>query len=318
MSVKNDVLTILEANRETYMSGSRLAKDLFVSRNAVWKAINSLKEEGYFIESTKAGYKISSSNALPSVEGIRLSLKEIYKDTPLEIHKITASTNLRAKELLLLGAKNHTTVIALSQTAGKGRFGRTFVSDEKLGIYVSFIIKPTINHPLSTRFTIIAAVAAMRVIKNYTSKPVSIKWVNDIYIENKKVCGILTQANTDFESGEIDSLIVGMGINLNSSYLPKELENKACAIDNKELNLNKFLGELINSMFDLSTANFTDTLSEYRKNNLVMGKTVTYEQDGNICEGTAVDIDKNGHLILECKGEKTVLLSGEISLKDIF
>ena len=208
MSVKSEILHILESNKGENISGQELADLLGVSRTAVWKAINLLKDEGYPIESVQnKGYSLSTSSDFLSSEGIRLYLNEEFRDIPLAVYKTIESTNTEAKLLAVQNADHGTIIVSEEQTKGRGRFGRDFFSPSESGIYMSIILKPKLNIENSVLVTTATAVAVCEAIDKFTDQEPQIKWVNDIFIGDKKVCGILTEAVTNFESGMMDSRI---------------------------------------------------------------------------------------------------------------
>ena len=226
MTVKESVLEELQQNKESYVSGEALSEQLGVSRAAVWKAIKSLRSEGYPIDAvTNKGYILSSGASVITAEALRRALPTELRDNTYLIYDILDSTNLQAKRLVLDERKpvgNGTVVIARQQTAGRGRLGRGFFSPEE-GLYLSIIIKPEFDPDRSTLVTVAAAVAVADAIEEVCSCEAKIKWVNDVYVGNRKVCGILTEATTDFESGNIDSLVIGIGINTSTAGFPEEL-----------------------------------------------------------------------------------------------
>ncbi|MEG1870124.1 MAG: biotin--[acetyl-CoA-carboxylase] ligase, partial [Oscillospiraceae bacterium] len=214
MSVKSSVLQMLEANRGNSVSGQQLANELGVSRSAVWKAIKALETDGYAIEAvTNKGYLLASSNDLISAEGINNYLAAQYKKLPITALKTVSSTNTHARMMAANGAKHGTIVVSEEQTNGKGRMGRTFFSPEGSGIYMSIILRPNTHTTNAVFITTAAAVAVCRAIAKLTVAKPTIKWVNDIILRDKKICGILTEAVTDFENGMVESVVVGIGIN---------------------------------------------------------------------------------------------------------
>ena len=191
MSIKSNILKELEKNKDKLISGSKLAKNLNVSRTSIWKYIEELREEGYEIKAIpNKGYSLSSKNDLISAEGISNYLKENHMSISIHTFKSVTSTNEIAKQLALEGAPHGTVVIAEEQTAGKGRMGRSFYSPSKSGIYMSIILRPNLKVCDSVLVTTAASVAICKAIENITNIKAQIKWINDIVINYKKVCGI--------------------------------------------------------------------------------------------------------------------------------
>ena len=248
MSTKSRLLELLEQNRGKYLSGNELAKMLDVSRTAVWKGMKSLQQEGYSITAvTNKGYLLEEDNNILSEEAVRLQLKNT--EVLVEVWKEIASTNQRMKQLAVEKKLPHgSVVVAQLQTEGKGRKGRKFYSPKDSGLYLSVLLYPEKTAQKSLEITAAAAVAVCKAVENCCGVSLGIKWVNDLYLENKKVCGILTEAVTDFETGDIEFVVVGIGLNLYepTGGFPKELKEKAGAIlpDGQKVDKNKLVGEV--------------------------------------------------------------------------
>lgn len=321
MSVKNEVLHILEQNKGQSISGQELAEKLGVSRTAVWKAINSLKEEGYLISGvSNKGYSLSPSSDVMSAEGIRTFLRREYKELPITVYKSINSTNTEAKMQAMQNAVHGTVILSEEQTQGRGRMGRSFYSPAESGIYMSIILKPHLNMADSVLITTAAAVAVCTAVDKFTSQEPKIKWVNDIYINNKKVCGILTEAVTDMESGTINSVIVGIGLNVKTEFFPAELRETAGSIFNMNDDSfirNQLAAEVINNVL-LMCDNLQDRsfLEFYRERSMILGEKIRYLKNNQWFEGYAQDIDEFGGLVVFHEdGQKEVLHSGEITLR---
>ena len=325
MSVKIEVLKKLEENREVFFSGEILAKELNVSRASVWKAINQLKKEGYNIEAiSNKGYCLSKDTDVISKEGILPYLKDTYKKTNFHVYKSVESTNKVAKEIALKEPNNDSIIVSEEQTLGRGRLGRKFFSPEKTGIYMSMLIHPDINLEDATLITTATSVAVSRAIQKVTGIKTTIKWVNDIFIKNRKVAGILTEAATNFESGKIDWVIIGVGINFNTplNSFPEDLKEIATSIFEErpdEITRNRLIGEIINEVMALINPIDADNfMEEYKEKSMVIGKDIIVKEKDNDFIATAIDIDRKGQLIIRCKdGEVKKLHSGEISIRTL-
>lgn len=323
MTVKNEVLHILENNRGSNISGQDLASLLQVSRTSIWKAINSLKLEGYIIDATSnKGYSLSVSSDVLSTEDIRPFLNEKYKDIPINIYKTLTSTNTEAKMAILQNAKHGTVILSEEQTKGRGRLGRDFFSPPQSGIYMSIILKPHLNIANSVLITTAAAVAVCLSIDKFSKESPQIKWVNDIYIENKKVCGILTEAVTDFESGTVDSVIIGIGLNVKTkeNSFPEELQGIAGSIFNTEEGFNtrnQLSAEIINKVLSIcESLEDRAFLKIYKERSMILGQDIIFKKNNEWFEGFAQDIDENGGLAVLLKnGQRVVLQSGEVSIR---
>ena len=323
MSVKKDLLAILEANREKDLSGEEIAKKLGVSRTAVWKAVKVLKEEGYSIEAVNnKGYRLQKSTDVLSEEGIRLELDKKYEDFPIKVFKTIDSTNVELKRRALEGARQGLTILSEEQTQGKGRLGRNFYSPAGTGIYMSILVKPELEGSDAVLITTATSVAVCRGIRKVLGVFPQIKWVNDIYLGERKICGILTEAISDFEMGKIDSVIVGIGINYKTEDFPEELKETAGCIDEgSDIPRNRLVAAIINEFWDIYE-HITERsfMKEYRECSNVIGKDVRFLERNVWWEVRALDIDDDGGLVVECAGEdgkkiRRTIHTGEITLR---
>lgn len=321
MSVKYEVLKILETIGNS-VSGQELANKLNVSRNAVWKAVNSLKDDGYIIESSSKGYSLSSSNDVLSANGIKFFLNENNKDIPIKVYKTVTSTNTLAKEEALNNAPHLTVILAEEQTSGRGRFGRSFFSPPYSGIYMSIILRLNLSFEDSVLVTPAAAVAVCKSIETLSKKIAKIKWVNDIFLDDKKVCGILTEAVTDMETKTITSIVLGIGVNVKTkkTALPVELQSIAGSIyemDEKSVTRNQLAAEILNNVIkycrDLVHRDF---MKEYKEKSMILGEQITYIKNNELFEAYAHDIDDVGALVvIDKNNNKITLQSGEVSIR---
>lgn len=222
-------------------------------------------------------------------------------------YDITDSTNLRAKEYIKQNGCDSLLVTTNGQTEGRGRQGKSFYSPCGEGLYMSYattVVGDTVG------ITTSACVAVARAIKSVCGIQVDIKWVNDLYLNGKKVCGILCEAVTDFKSGKITHVIIGIGINLTTARFPDDIKNTAgsLGVDCKE----NLITEIVNNLKNITSDNYIDY---YREHLLGIGKQITYIKNG--VEYTAVikGVDESGGLVIDKDGQTLTLTSGEISLK---
>ncbi|QAT43589.1 biotin--[acetyl-CoA-carboxylase] ligase [Aminipila luticellarii] len=328
MSVKDEVLKVLEKNKGESISGEALANQLGVSRAAVWKAMTVLRKEGYpIMAATNKGYSLMESSDLLSEQGIRVYLKEKDYALNLHVYKSIDSTNLEAKRLALEGAGPGTIIVSNEQTKGRGRLGRSFYSPASSGIYLTILLKPGLDLSQSVLVTTAASVAVARAIQKVAHVEPQIKWVNDVYIANKKVCGILTEAITDFETGTIEYIALGIGINCRTPELgfPEDIITKAGAIE-VPFSRNELAAEVIHQVMSLyENIESRSFIEEYKRRSMVLGKNievVKHYQKESVSENpeaqsaVALDIDKDGGLVVEYEdGTREVLNTGEISIK---
>lgn len=316
MDTKKAVLKALEENKGVPVSGNRLASELGVSRTAVWKAISSLRESGYAIEAaTNKGYMLSESSDILSCEAIRPLLKH---DVVLHYYETLESTNKTAAALAIDGAEYGTAVIAGTQTCGRGRRGRSFYSPENTGLYLSIILKPDFDADRAVLITAAVAVAVSEAIDEVSGSKTGIKWVNDIYLGDKKVSGTLTEAITDFETGEISHIITGIGINCRTTDFPASAGNNAGSVGGG-FSRNELAARVIDNVLDQAAViRSRGFLDEYRKRSIVIGREINVYRtiDGEPEPASAVDIDENGGLIaVFSDGHRETLSSGEITIR---
>ena len=305
MSVKQNVIALLEENRSKVISGQELANQLHVSRAAIWKAIKTLKEEGYNIEATpNKGYVLSK-------QGIAYYLTE---EIDIFSYKTIDSTNTQMKKLAINGGKNHSVIVSEEQSAGRGRFGRSFYSPAQKGVYMSVLLKTGDSLQNATMITIKTAVAVRRAIAKLYDIEVAIKWVNDLYYRGKKVCGILSEAISDFESGMIEAIIIGIGINVSTDNFPLEIASIATSLGLQEANRNQFIAEILNQLFAIIDEDFKLVLNEYRMASCVLHKQITFNQKGEQFTGLVREINDLGNLVVSSNGAEMVLTAGEVSI----
>lgn len=317
MAVKNEVLKYLEENRNESVSGQELADKIGVTRAAVWKAVKALENEGYKIHaSTNRGYRLEKENDILSAEGIRIHLDPKYTETELQVLDTVDSTNTYAKKQLALGKTEDLIVLAEQQTGGRGRQGKSFFSPRGSGLYISLAVHPRLRLEDSSFLTILAAVAVCRTIETTLGLEPKIKWVNDVFLDGKKICGILSEAVTDFESGVVESVVVGIGINCRQNAFPPELLGHVGWLGCADVSRNRLAAVLINHFFDiLNTFDRNYIVEEYKKRSFLPGREITFLRSGETVRARVLDINEKGNLVVCLPGGETVVLSsGEVSI----
>lgn len=323
LSTKEQLLTLFENNKGTYLSGEEIAEKLSVSRSAVWKAVKGLRNEGYSIDAvTNKGYSLSVKTDILSVQGIQKYLKPICSNLNIEVLPSLDSTNNFAREKAVLGMPEGYVVIANTQTNGKGRKGREFFSPSNTGIYMSLVLRPShCSLKQATKLTTMAAVAVCEAIEIVSNEKAQIKWVNDVYVKGKKVCGILTEASLGLEDNFLEYAIIGIGVNVSMPIdgFPKEIQNIAGAVFENAQNdgKNRIAAEILNRFMSyymvLPKANY---IEEYRSRNFVIGKEILVNLSDEQKKAVALNIDDEFHLIVKYDNNKTeTLSSGEISIR---
>lgn len=335
MSTKDEVLRELEEHKGIPVSGGNLSKLLGLSRGAVWKAIESLRAEGYQIEAvTNTGYTLLLENDLLSSEGILLHLKsaEVSREQ-LFLFQSLDSTNQLAKKMAVEGAVHGTVILAEEQTAGRGRLGRSFYSPKGSGLYISLILRSTGNASQALSATTATSVAVCLALSQTYGIEAEIKWVNDIFYRGKKICGILAEAVSDFQTGAIEALVLGIGLNIHAPKegFPKELEEIAGAVfyreseqeDGSQNQQKASRNELAAAIIDRVLAIYQNLGSEeiqkeYKDRCFILGKDIVVYRGSDEFPARAIDIDSEGGLIVETEtGKQEVLRSGEISIRTV-
>lgn len=252
---------------------------------------------------------------------MRLSEKEIkkYVETDVTVHVFDTidSTNNEAKRLLESGFSGKAVITTETQTFGRGRLGRTFYSPKRTGLYLTVVLPADFDFSKATLLTPAAAVAVTRVIERETNKKVQIKWVNDIYFEDKKICGILAEAVTNFKTGELIGVAVGIGINLSTADFPEEIADTAASLGLKNVDRNFIAASIANELFTFSkNISSREFIPEYRAHSYVTGKDIYVIKGEKKYEARAIGIDNDGGLITELPdGTKNILRGGEISVR---
>lgn len=323
MTVKQYIVEQLEAHKGEYVSGEELAAGMGVSRAAIWKTVQSLQEEGYEIHSMpRRGYCLAVDSDILSREGILPFLDDKWKEIPIWVHDRLDSTNQEAKRLAAEGAPHGTVIIARSQTAGRGRLGRQFASPQVGGLYMSILLRPRMTASMAVDVTTLAAVSVCRAIENRTRKEPKIKWVNDIFLDGKKVCGILTEAVSDVETGMIDSLVLGIGVNVTTppEAFPEEVRKVAGSLfgpGEQKISKNELTGEILNEVLGhVDTLGSHQHMEEYRRRCFILGKSVRFHKEEQVYTGIAKEILEDGALLVTLdKGGEIRLQSGEVSVR---
>ncbi len=323
MSNKEKILNILLDNKGDYVSGEDIANSLQISRNAVWKSISKLKEEGISIlSSKKLGYMLPFDLDILSKEEISNALIDELKGTEIHLLNTVDSTNDYAKMLAKQDAPEYTLVVADTQTHGKGRMGRVFSSPSGTGIYMSFILRPKTSLETAQLITSCVAVAISKAIDTLCNCSSKIKWVNDIFLNDKKISGTLTEGAINFENGSFEYAIVGIGINVRSvkNIFDGELSSIATSIEDEtglKISRSRLIAEVFNNVYlQLQSIDEKSFIKEYKKRSLIVGKDVIVSENGQEVFAKAIGIDKTAGLIVQFEnGSTKVLNSGEARIR---
>jgi len=319
---KELVLALLRERPDTFVSGASLAEQLGVSRTAVWKAIRLLKADGWDIEAvTNQGYRLLSGSDVLSTEGIRRHLR--HPDIRPQVFPVLSSTNTVLKTMAAEDAPAGTAVLAAEQTAGRGRLGRSFFSPPAGGLYLSLLLRPDLSPADAPRLTSCAAVAVAEAVEELSGRSTGIKWVNDVYMDRRKICGILTEAGMDLETSRVSYVVVGIGINLRTPEggFPEEIRNIAgAAFDGLSVPdlRNRLAALVLDKLTDYASDPFSDTLFEsYQARSLVPGRRITVLAPGREpVPAEALCLNRDYSLCVRFPdGTKKDLSSGEVSIR---
>lgn len=321
MTTRDKLAKLLEDSSGEYISGRVIAEQLGMTRSAIWKNIKLLEEDGYVIEAvTNRGYRLSEFNDVVSENCIRKYLGDLQSDYSFEVHRVISSTNTVMKERADTLPDWHV-IISGCQTDGRGRSGRSFFSPADSGVYLSVIQRPFLEAEDAVKITTAAAVSACRAIEDCTDTKPEIKWVNDVFIGNRKVCGILTEASFNMETGVLDWVIMGIGFNVYEPEegFPEEISETAGAIvSKKERDLRSriavsFMKHFINVCRNLNEAGF---INEYRKRSFLIGMKIFVLKPEGPVSATAEAIDDECRLVVRYDdGREEKLSSGEVSIR---
>lgn len=320
--LKEDLLYLLEKNKGKVVSGGELSRQLNVSRNAIWKAIKVLRQEGSKIESLpNSGYLLLEDSDGLSKQSIsdHLTTKKIGQS--MEMLKTIDSTNQYLKSLNTSLLPEGHTVISNEQTAGKGRLGRTFYSPAGEGIFLSVLLKPLIPIKEVTFLTLCAATAVCQAIEKVCGIRSEIKWVNDIFYQGKKLCGILTEGSVSAEMGTLDYVIIGIGIN--TGKIPEEVEQIATSLslENQEQGIrNGLTAEVLNQLESIYhtflNGEKQEILDSYSERLFILGQTVTIRMPEKSYQGTVMGLNDSGQLLVkDGDGNIHTVIAGEILLE---
>ncbi len=323
--MKEEILRLLRS-ADGYISGQELCNRFGVSRTAVWKAINQLKEAGYEIEAQQnKGYRLMAAPDLMTEAEIKSLMHTEWVAKEVLYFDTIDSTNTKAQELAEKGYPSGTLVVADKQESGKGRRGRSWVSPSGTGIFMTLMIKPDINPNNASMLTLVAALAVAKAITSVTGEEAMIKWPNDIVVNSKKVCGILTEMNAQFDY--INHIVVGIGINVHNESFPEEISQMASSImieaGGKRFHRAQIIAETM-SYFEqyydtfLKTQDLSALVREYDELLVNRNKSVRVLDPKEPFDGKAMGITPKGELIVDTWESRKLVSSGEVSVRGIY
>ena len=322
--MQKKILDIL-LNTDDFISGQEISEKLGVSRQAVWKSINALKEKGYEIQSvTNRGYRLVSSPDYLNESSLKTLLHNKIIGKNLIVLDSVNSTNDYLKKLGNEGCENGTVVAAREQTRGKGRLGRTWQSKKDDGIAFSVLLRPNVAPSEVSAITPLAGLAVCKAIREYTKLDCVIKWPNDIIVGRKKLVGILTEMSAEFDA--VEYVITGIGINVDHTSFPEEIAFKATSLlleTGRHIDKNEFLAcvlEHLENEFVKNNLELTPTaLSEYTDLCATVGRSVTFQRGTRRISGMAAGVSEHGELkVMMSDGTISLVNSGEVTVQGIY
>ncbi|HFI0353561.1 TPA: bifunctional biotin--[acetyl-CoA-carboxylase] ligase/biotin operon repressor BirA [Streptococcus suis] len=300
---------LLLKEKDDYVSGEDLAQELGISRTSIWKAIRQLEAHGLTIEAARnRGYKLAEGDLLlPDLISQELQL-------PVHINTDSDSTQLDAKQGIEAGHASPALYLAPYQNRAKGRFGRPFYASKSGGIYMSLRLSPNVPFLEFKPYTILAAAAVVKAIQSLCDLDIQIKWVNDIYLGQKKVAGILTEAISSMENQRVTDVIIGVGINVHIDDFPKELRQSAGNLfdDQPPFTRNQLITAIWKAFLETDDK---ELIALYKEKSLVVGQQVSFVENQVEFKGTAIAVTDTGNLVIQLdNGKAKIISSGEISL----
>lgn len=329
MELKSEILHLLR-NSQDYISGQELCNKFQVSRTAIWKNINSLKEDGYDIEAVRnRGYLLRETSDVLNGEEIKRYLHTKYMAGHIIFQKEMDSTNIRAKQAYKDNMPEGTLVITEKQTAGRGRRGRMWDSPQGEAIYMTLLLKPAVHPADASTMTLVMALSLAKAFQELYSLPdgqegVQIKWPNDLVLHKKKITGILTEMSADMDS--IHFAIIGVGINVNMTEFSEDLKEKATSL-RLETGLTLPRAKVIAKAMEYFEADYEKFMEshtmkglkeDYEKFLVNMDASVRVLDPKGEYTGIARGINEKGELLVERDGEIIQVYSGEVSVRGIY
>lgn len=315
--VQRELLQLLQATAG-HLSGEQLGAQLGLSRTAIWKRIQRLRAMGYEVTgSSRRGYRLAPGQDLLLPAAITAGLALQWLLGPVCHFVSLPSTNDAAKELARRGYPEGTLLVADSQSAGRGRLGRSWESPPGTGIYLTLLLRPPLPPSELPKLTLTAAVAVVQAVRAATGLATGIKWPNDIIFQGKKLGGILTEMETESEA--MSHVVLGVGLNVNMPTFPAPLAGIATSLAStgqtySRLAIVRALLAALDSLYDsFRRQEFPAILDQWRRASVTLGRSVTVRRGGTTLSGTALDVDPDGALLLQLPaGRVETILSGEI------
>ena len=323
--MKTEILKLLRASGD-YISGQELCSLFGVSRTAVWKVINQLKEEGYGIEAVQnKGYRLRLNPDVLSYSELKSRIRNNWAGGEIYYYEETGSTNIDAKRLGEEGAAHGTIVVADKQNAGRGRRGRAWQSPAGKDIYFTILLRPSFEPDKASGLTLVMALSVAQAVERKCNLKAGIKWPNDVVLNGKKICGILTEMN--METDYIQHVVIGVGINVNLDEMPEEISQTATSIlrEGGEKTARAELLQEVLARFEENYGMYEKELDlsymreEYNSHLVNVGKQVKVLDPKGEFEGIARGINASGELLIETPdGKVAEVYAGEVSVRGMY
>ena len=325
---RRTILKLLQENKGTFVSGEQISEEMGITRAAIWKSIDGLRKEGYEIESkTKLGYRLVASPDRATAENVGARITTRVVGQHISYFEQIDSTNTYAKQAALEGGADGLVVIANEQTGGRGRSGRSFQSPPDKGLYLTALLRPQAAPADVLNITALAAVAACNAVERVCGVRPGIKWTNDLILNGKKLAGILTEMGIEGESGALQYVVIGIGLNAN-----QEPEDFAEEVAEMAVSLRMALGapvcraalaaaliEELDALYGRLGGDLSGDLTQYRADCVTLGRQVRILGSGAERPGEAVDIDEGfGLVVRRADGTEEVVRSGEVSVRGLY
>ncbi len=322
--MERDQVAALLAQSEGYLSGEEMSRALGVTRAAVWKEIEALRQAGWPIQSsTRKGYRLAGPPPALSAPYIsaRLGRDNLFSGK-ITVEPLVDSTNTRLKALAH-SAPTGSALLAEEQSGGRGTHGRSFQSPKGDGLYLSVLIRPRVELADLLTLTGWVAVAAREGTARASGAPVEVKWLNDLYLNGRKLCGILTEFALLAESGEPDYVVTGMGVNMNQTaetFRAQGLEGIAASLAGEGYPVEQnHLAVCLLEALDRLVRDFPekrlDYLERYRAHCLTLGRRVSFDGEGTLLTGAAAGVDEHFALVVDGDdGKRHVVSSGTVKM----
>ncbi len=328
--MKAEMIRLLRESKD-YISGQELCDRFQVSRTAVWKIINQLKEEGYVIEAKQnKGYRLMESPDSMEAHELKSRIRTKWAGREVSYKKETGSTNIDCKQLAGQGAPHGTLAAAEAQLSGRGRRGRNWQSPAGTSIYMSLLCRPDFPPDKAPMLTLVMGLSVAQAVGRYTGLPAKIKWPNDVVVNGKKICGILTEMEMGLETKEIQYLVIGVGINVGNREFPEELREIATSLylesEEKDRMIRRaVLVQYVMGAFEENYELFLKTLDLSLLQESYNGLLVNRDAAVKVLDpkgeytGVAKGIDRDGDLLVETE-DRTVkkVYAGEVSVRGLY